>query len=73
MEIHFLNVRDGDCSIIEHDSGRVSMIDICCGNLTKEEEYKETLKESARVTFDTVETVNPWGIFQAAAASGQSR
>lgn len=32
MEIHFLNVGAGDCSIIEHDSGRISMIDICCGN-----------------------------------------
>lgn len=41
-------MREGDCSIIKHDSGRVSMIDICCGNLTKEEEYKETLKESVQ-------------------------
>lgn len=30
--IHFLNVGNGDCSIIEHNSGRVSMIDICSGN-----------------------------------------
>ena len=30
--IHFLNVRNGDCSIIEHTSGRVSVIDICNGN-----------------------------------------
>lgn len=30
--IHFLNVRNGDCSIIQHNSGRVSVIDICCGN-----------------------------------------
>ena len=26
---HFLNVKDGDCSIIEHSSGRVSVIDVC--------------------------------------------
>ena len=26
---HFLNVKDGDCSIIEHDSGHVSIIDVC--------------------------------------------
>ena len=26
---HFLNVKDGDCSIIEHGSGRVSVIDVC--------------------------------------------
>ncbi len=32
--VHFLNVKDGDCSIIEHSSGRVSVIDICNGNAT---------------------------------------
>lgn len=33
--VHFLNVGNGDCSIIEHDSGRVTMIDICSGNKDK--------------------------------------
>ena len=27
--IHFLNVREGDCSLIEHNTGRVSVIDVC--------------------------------------------
>ena len=27
--IHFLNVREGDCSIIQHGTGRVSVIDVC--------------------------------------------
>ena len=36
MEIHYLNVDEGDCSIINHDSGRISMIDICCGNLSQD-------------------------------------
>ena len=27
--IHFLNVKDGDCSIIEHNSGRKTVIDVC--------------------------------------------
>ena len=26
--IHFLNVKEGDCSVIEHSSGRVSVIDV---------------------------------------------
>lgn len=26
---HFLNVKDGDCSIIQHDSNRVTVIDDC--------------------------------------------
>lgn len=33
--VHFLNVGNGDCSVIEHDTGgRVSMIDICKGNIS---------------------------------------
>lgn len=34
--IHFLNVNEGDCNIIQHDSGRVSVIDICNGNAEDE-------------------------------------
>ena len=28
--IHFLNVQNGDCNIIEHNSNRITMIDVCC-------------------------------------------
>lgn len=35
-KIHFLNVDEGDCSIIQHDNGNVTMIDICCGNIEEE-------------------------------------
>ena len=27
--IHFLNVKQGDCSVIRHNSGRVTVIDVC--------------------------------------------
>ena len=27
--IHFLNVKDGDCSVIQHYSGRITVIDVC--------------------------------------------
>ena len=27
--VHFLNVEEGDCSIIQHDNGDVTMIDVC--------------------------------------------
>jgi beta-lactamase superfamily II metal-dependent hydrolase len=36
-KFHFLNVKKGDCSIIEHASGHISVIDVC--NARKE--YKE--------------------------------
>lgn len=32
--IHFLNVKEGDCSFIQHKSGRNTLIDICNGNST---------------------------------------
>jgi competence protein ComEC len=31
--VHFLNTDPGDCSIIEHNTGRVTMVDICDGNI----------------------------------------
>ena len=27
--LHFLNVREGDCSLVQHNSGHVSVIDVC--------------------------------------------
>lgn len=42
--VHFLNVGKGDCSIIQHSSGRVSFIDICNGK-TKTERLLKSLTE----------------------------
>ena len=36
-KVHFLNVKQGDCIILEHDSGRVTMFDICAGNIEREQ------------------------------------
>lgn len=42
--VHLMNVSPGDCSIIEHNSGRVTMIDICDGNLeTRVEQAREAI------------------------------
>jgi competence protein ComEC len=44
-KVHFLNAQKGDCIILEHGSGRVTVIDICCGNLTKvDHEIAEMMK-----------------------------
>lgn len=40
--IHFLNVLEGDCNIIQHDSGRISVIDI--SNASNEEETAQERK-----------------------------
>jgi competence protein ComEC len=41
MKVHFLNVGHGECTIIEHPSGRLTMVDI---NTSKEYDW-ETLQE----------------------------
>lgn len=49
-KIHFLNVDEGDCSIVQHDNGHVSMIDICCGNLDSSSQKRQmySLSESLK-------------------------
>lgn len=44
-KIHFLNVLNGDCTIIEHETGRISVIDICNGNDSKEDEKENSNKK----------------------------
>lgn len=33
--LHFLNVNQGDCTIIQHGNGRVTMVDVCNASSTK--------------------------------------
>ena len=47
--IHFLNVEEGDCSIIQHEDGNVSMIDVCCADAS-EERHIITALESESLT-----------------------
>jgi len=39
--VHFLNVGDGDCSIIQHGSGRITVLDICNGGSTTQKALLE--------------------------------
>ena len=40
VEIHILNCGEGDCHIIKHNSGHITVIDICNGNLEKVDESR---------------------------------
>lgn len=51
--VHFLNVGNGDCSIIEHSGGRVSMIDVCSGNVSETQEAAQNRLRSALAAFGT--------------------
>lgn len=45
-KLHFLNVDEGDCSIVEHDDGKITMIDICCGNIEEKQPVVECFASS---------------------------
>lgn len=55
--VHFLNVSPGDCTVIQHASGRVSVIDICDGNINQDAVRLERSLErlSARGNFGMTE------------------
>jgi len=42
--LHFLTVGNGDCTIIQHNSGRITMIDICGGNRIATKEISRLLE-----------------------------
>ena len=58
--IHFLNVNKGDCIVLEHNSGRVTIFDISAGNL--ERKRAATMEAIARGDISprkvTIECVN---------------
>ena len=45
LRVHFLNVGHGDCTIISHPSGRLTMIDINNSQDYDSESFKELVKE----------------------------
>jgi len=48
---HFLNVRDGDCSIIQHPSGHITVVDVC--NASVDSATEKVIKEAlAKVLVD---------------------
>ncbi len=58
--VHFLNVCDGDCSIIQHGSGRVSVIDICNGKSSIQRTVDESLRSLGIGQF-AAKTATPHG------------
>jgi len=55
--VHFLNVNNGDCSIIQHGSGRVTVIDVC--NARPTNVYAEALvKKAASLEVGTLGNFN---------------
>lgn len=62
--IHFLNVKNGDCSWIQHASGRNTVIDICNGNMPKDENLKERRNALFTSALDAWMTPNFSGNFR---------
>ena len=47
--VHFLNVGDGDCSIIQYGSGRMTVVDICNGGSSTQKALLEAFGRSAGI------------------------
>lgn len=61
MKFHFLNVKEGACSIVEHASGRISVIDICNGNEAPEVITEDEEIVNADFSKVSCESANPLG------------
>ena len=48
--IHFLNVKEGDCSVIKHNSGRVTVIDVCNATAAETEESRSAMSLAKAAT-----------------------
>ena len=75
--IHFLNVKEGDCSIIEHNSSRVTVIDVCNAKPVDSAEskldmaYAKEFTRAVRGNFQQKKyPVNPLAYLQAYAITG---
>lgn len=47
--IHFLNVDEGNCNIIQHDSNRITVIDVCCAHLDTKKSLQTVIDEAFSV------------------------
>jgi len=57
IKIHFLNVGHGDCTIIEHESGNKTMIDINNGEEIDEESATEIIEQLGYSGEDLIKTI----------------
>ncbi len=48
--IHYLNVKEGDCSVIQHNSGRITVIDVCNAKAPETEESKVAMSLAKAAT-----------------------
>src|SRR5580704_4138232 len=69
LRVHFLNVGQGDCTVISHPSGRLTMIDINDSQDYDAESFQELLKEE-RQKADTLSGLAALSRTNALQASG---
>lgn len=65
MKIHFLNVGHGDCTIIEHDNGHLSIVDINNGTQIDEQSL-ESIAEEVGAQRNIM-----WGVSKALGSAGE--
>ena len=47
--VHFLNVRQGDCILLRHNSGRSTIYDICAGNIPRKTQARRVAENLSSV------------------------
>ena len=52
LRVHFLNVGHGDCTLIQHDSGRLTMVDINTSQEYDPDSFNELWAEEARKQYN---------------------
>jgi competence protein ComEC len=52
LRVHFLNVGHGDCTLIQHHSGRLTIVDINTSQEYDPDSFKELLSEEARKQYN---------------------
>ena len=48
--IHFLNVKQGDCIVLEHNSGRTTVFDVCAGNIDRQQSALTSVLATSAMT-----------------------
>ena len=54
LRVHFLNVGHGDCTLIKHHSGRLTMVDINTSQEYDRDSFNELLAEEAPKHYNPV-------------------
>ena len=72
-KIHFLNIGHGDCTIIEHANGNLTMIDVNNGEELDEDSADAILEKSSSSSLEYLDRWTQWKVTGGPRAKSASR